>query len=40
MLSYEYKLDGTQARQASAARAWFAIERFYDNCKHKKPGKI
>jgi putative transposase len=29
----------SQARQASAARAWFAIERFYDNCKHKKPGK-
>src|SRR6202140_3196272 len=29
----------SQARQASAARAWSAIERFYDNCKHKKPGK-
>ena len=29
----------SQARQASADRAWFAISRFYDNCKHKKPGK-
>lgn len=29
----------SQARQASASRAWFAIERFYDNCKNKKPGK-
>jgi IS605 OrfB family transposase len=29
----------SQARQASASRAWFAIERFYDNCKHHKPGK-
>ncbi len=26
-------------RQASADRAWFAISRFYDNCKQKKPGK-
>src|SRR5713101_6963384 len=24
---------------ASADRAWFAIDRFYDNCKEKKPGK-
>jgi putative transposase len=23
----------SQARQASADRAWFAISRFYDNCK-------
>ena len=29
----------SQARQASAARACFAIERFYDHCKHHKPGK-
>lgn len=29
----------SMARQASADRAWFAIKRFYDNCKAKKPGK-
>jgi putative transposase len=29
----------SQARQASADRAWFAICRFYDNCKSHKPGK-
>jgi putative transposase len=29
----------SQARQASADRAWFAIQRFYENCKQKKPGK-
>jgi putative transposase len=29
----------SQARQASADRAWFAIFRFYDNCKNHKPGK-
>ena len=29
----------SQARQASADRAWFAISRFYDNCKARKPGK-
>ena len=29
----------SQARQASAERAWFAISRFYENCKNKKPGK-
>ncbi|GER89882.1 transposase [Dictyobacter vulcani] len=29
----------SQARQASADRAWFAIQRFYENCKAKKPGK-
>jgi putative transposase len=27
----------SQARQASADRAWFAISRFYDNCKSHKP---
>ena len=30
---------GSQARQASAERAWKAVERFYANCKAKKPGK-
>ena len=29
----------SQARQASASRAWVAISRFYENCKNKKPGK-
>jgi len=29
----------SQARQVSADRAWFAISRFYDNCKNHKPGK-
>src|SRR5712691_345875 len=29
----------SQARQASADRAWFAISRFYENCKVHKPGK-
>jgi IS605 OrfB family transposase len=29
----------SQARQASADRAWFAIARFYDNCQQHKPGK-
>src|SRR5260370_3627973 len=29
----------SMARQASADRAWFAISRFYENCKNKKPGK-
>jgi putative transposase len=29
----------SQARQAGAARAWFAISRFYDNCKSHKLGK-
>ncbi len=29
----------SQARQASSDRAWFSIQRFYDNCKNKKPGK-
>jgi len=29
----------SQARQAAADRAWFAISRFYENCKNKKPGK-
>ena len=29
----------SQARQASADRAWFAISRFYENWKTNKPGK-
>src|SRR6266851_5669417 len=29
----------SQARQAAADRAWFAIARFYDNCRNHKPGK-
>ena len=29
----------SQARQASAERAWSAISRFYDNCKKVTPGK-
>jgi putative transposase len=29
----------SQARQASADRAWSAIARFYENCQKKKPGK-
>ncbi|MGB3262565.1 MAG: transposase [Microcoleus sp.] len=32
------KLNST-ARQASAERAIFAIQRFFANCKAKKPGK-
>jgi putative transposase len=29
----------SQARQASADRAWFAISRFYENCKEHRLGK-
>ena len=29
----------SQARQASASRAWCAISRFYDNCQNHKRGK-
>jgi putative transposase len=29
----------SMAVQAAAERGWFAISRFYDNCKSKKPGK-
>ncbi len=41
-LAKEYSFANTlnsQARQASADRAWSAISRFYDNCKSHKPGK-
>lgn len=30
---------GSQARQASAERAWKAVQQFYDNCTANKPGK-
>jgi putative transposase len=42
VLAYEYPFArslNSMARQASADRVWFAISRFYDNCKKKKPGK-
>jgi putative transposase len=29
----------SQARQASADRAWVAISRFYENCREQQPGK-
>lgn len=38
----EFPFVGTlnsMARQASAERAWFAISRFFDNCKKGLPGK-
>ena len=42
ILAQEYSFAAclnSQARQASADRAWAAISRFYKNCKEKKPGK-
>ncbi len=42
ILAKEYSFArnlNSQARQASADRAWFAISRFYENCKNHKPGK-
>ena len=42
MLAKEYpfaSLLNSQARQTSADRAWFAIQRFFDNCKNHKSGK-
>jgi len=42
VLAHEYSFVAplnSQARQAAADRAWSAISRFYENCKHKKPGK-
>jgi putative transposase len=41
-LAQEYSFAAclnSQARQASADRAWSAISRFYENCRNKKPGK-
>ena len=42
VLAQEYSFAArlnSQARQASADRAWAAISRFYENCKNHKPGK-
>ena len=42
LLAREYPFANhlnSQARQASADRAWFAISRFYDKCKTHTPGK-
>ncbi len=42
VLAKEYpfaSLLNSQARQTSADRAWFAIQRFFDNCREHKPGK-
>jgi putative transposase len=36
--SFAYLLN-SQARQCAADRAWFAISRFYENCRNHKPGK-
>jgi putative transposase len=33
------KALNVHAGQAAAERGWFAISRFYDNCKSKKPGE-
>src|SRR5215467_8406402 len=41
-LAHEYSFAAalnSQARQAAAARAWAAIERFYPNCREQRPGK-
>ncbi len=43
MLSKEYSFAhslNSQARQAAADRAWFAISRFYDHCKGHQPMSI
>lgn len=42
ILAKEYSfasLLNSQARQTSADRAWFALSRFYENCREHKPGK-
>ncbi len=42
VLAKEYSFAhclNSQARQVSADRAWFAISRFYENCRNHKPGK-
>src|SRR5450755_3475370 len=42
VLAHEYSFASalnSQARQAAADRAWFAISRFYDNCKNHTSGK-
>lgn len=42
VLAKEYAFASSlnsQARQVAADRAWSAIQRFYNNCREKKPGK-
>jgi putative transposase len=42
VLSHDFKFASqlnSQARQASAERAWSSISRFFDNCKQKVIGK-
>lgn len=42
VLAHNFKLAGelnSQARQASAERAWSSISRFFENCKKKVTGK-
>jgi putative transposase len=42
VLAHDFKFANelnSQARQASAERAWSSISRFFDNCKKKVPGK-
>src|SRR6266480_4227831 len=42
VLAHDYSFArrlNSQARQASADRAWAAISRFYDNCREHKPVK-
>ncbi|PSF37886.1 transposase [Aphanothece hegewaldii CCALA 016] len=42
VLAHDFKFAGelnSQARQASAERAWSSISRFFDNCKKKVLGK-
>lgn len=42
VLAYEYPFASrlnSQARQASADRAYFALSRFYEACRQQKPGK-
>src|SRR6516165_11521507 len=41
-LAQEYSFAArlnSHARQAAASRAWTAIERFYTNCRERRPGK-
>jgi putative transposase len=42
LLAKEYSFAAclnSQARQVAADRAWFSIQRFYDNCQAHTPGK-
>jgi putative transposase len=41
-LAHEYSFAArlnSQARQAAASRAWAAIERYFSNCRERRPGK-